>query len=82
MHDHLAMQNINGSQQLFHEVAGLVNRECPVPAVKLICQHLIAEFKDAVDVLGLALVILKDVKKAYELLVIDKLPQEGDFAHR
>ena len=82
MHNHFSMQHVDSSQQLFQEISGLVDGERPVPAIEFVSEHLVAELKDAVDVFGLPLVVLEDVEQAHELLVVDELAKQGNFAHR
>jgi hypothetical protein len=53
-----------------------------VSLVKLVSQNFFAEFKDAVNVLCITLVIFQDIEQPDKLFVIHKLAQKTDFAHR
>jgi len=81
VHDHLPVQDIHRNQQVANDGPCLVDRQCCIAPVELISKHFLAELEDAVDVLGLALVVLQNVQEPDKLLVVDELSEQADLPH-
>ena len=70
------MQNVEGLQQLANDLF----RECywtwARPMCQFVGQNLLTVLKDAVDLLTARALLLKDVEKASECIIIDKLAEQ------
>lgn len=80
--DHFAVQDVDGLQQLHHDVLDLLPLQGSAALLEPLEESGLAELEDAVDFVGVRAPLLEDVEQPHEVGVLSQLLQKRNFPHR
>jgi hypothetical protein len=75
------MKDVDCRQQLSYQMLRLFIRQRSIPSVKLVSKDFFTELKDAMDVFGVALIVLQNIQQPHKLFVVYQLAKQTDFTH-
>ena len=82
MEDHFAVQDVDGLEQLHHNVLDLLPLQGSAPLLETREESALAELEHAVDFVRLRAPLLQDIEQSDEIGVFGQLLQKRNFPHR